>query len=115
MSCQAQEGRKKVAARIIKVNTKDLCLVNKTLQVPTSCMLWYQPYILQHMKLTEIFHHCSKLIKGVVCSKNVKHKRMVSQHVNPRLLLLGGSLEYHKVSNKLASLNNVLQQVLPFS
>ncbi|KAJ4801084.1 1-phosphatidylinositol 3-phosphate 5-kinase [Rhynchospora pubera] len=52
----------------------------------------------------------SKFIKGVVCSKNVKHKRMVSQHVNPRLLLVGGSLEYQKVSNKLASLNNVLQQ-----
>jgi hypothetical protein len=64
------------------------------------------------MKLTQNFLHCSKFIKGVVCSKNVKHKRMISQHVNPRVLLLGGSLEYQKVSNKLASLNNVLQQVI---
>lgn len=47
----------------------------------------------------------------MVCSKNVKHKRMVSQHRNPRLFLLGGSLEYQKTPNKLASLDNVLEQV----
>ncbi|CAA6664291.1 unnamed protein product [Spirodela intermedia] len=52
----------------------------------------------------------SVLVKGVVCTKNVKHKRMISQHKNPRLLLLGGALEYQKVSNKLASLETVLQQ-----
>ena len=47
-----------------------------------------------------------------MCSKNVKHKRMISQHKDPRLLLLAGSLEYQKVSNKLASLETILQQVL---
>ncbi|XP_008801162.2 putative 1-phosphatidylinositol-3-phosphate 5-kinase FAB1C [Phoenix dactylifera] len=52
----------------------------------------------------------STLIKGVVCTKNIKHKRMVSQHRNPRLLLLGGALEYQKVPNKLASINTVLEQ-----
>ncbi|XP_020114885.1 putative 1-phosphatidylinositol-3-phosphate 5-kinase FAB1C [Ananas comosus] len=52
----------------------------------------------------------STLIKGVVCSKNVKHKRMISQHMKPRLLLFGGALEYQRVSNKLASINAVLEQ-----
>ncbi|CAL5037942.1 unnamed protein product [Urochloa decumbens] len=52
----------------------------------------------------------SAFIKGVVCSKNVKHKRMVSQHENPRLLLLGGALEHQKVTNKLASINSILEQ-----
>nr|XP_010909652.1 putative 1-phosphatidylinositol-3-phosphate 5-kinase FAB1C isoform X2 [Elaeis guineensis] len=52
----------------------------------------------------------STLIKGVVCTKNIKHKRMVSQHKNPRLLLLGGALEYQKVPNKLASIDTVLEQ-----
>ncbi|KAJ3694828.1 hypothetical protein LUZ60_000205 [Juncus effusus] len=49
----------------------------------------------------------STFVKGVVCSKNVKHKRMVSQHRNPKLLLLGGELEYQK---KLASLNSALME-----
>ncbi|KAJ4792906.1 1-phosphatidylinositol 3-phosphate 5-kinase [Rhynchospora pubera] len=52
----------------------------------------------------------STFVKGVVCSKNVKHKRMVSQHRNPRLFLLGGALEYQKTPNKLASLDTVLEQ-----
>ncbi|KAL5199263.1 hypothetical protein ABZP36_020466 [Zizania latifolia] len=52
----------------------------------------------------------STFVKGVVCSKNVKHKRMVSKHENPRLLLLGGSLEHQKASNKLASINSILEQ-----
>ncbi|KAL6605816.1 hypothetical protein ACP70R_041469 [Stipagrostis hirtigluma subsp. patula] len=52
----------------------------------------------------------STFIKGIVCSKNVKHKRMVSKHENPRLLLLGGALEHQKVTNKLASINSVLEQ-----
>uniref|UniRef100_A0A0D9WP16 1-phosphatidylinositol-3-phosphate 5-kinase n=1 Tax=Leersia perrieri TaxID=77586 RepID=A0A0D9WP16_9ORYZ len=52
----------------------------------------------------------STFIKGVVCSKNVKHKRMVSKHENPRLLLLGGALEHQKASNKLASIYRILEQ-----
>lgn len=52
----------------------------------------------------------STFIKGVVCTKNVRHKRMVSQHKNPRVLLLGGALEYQRVSNKLASINTVIEQ-----
>lgn len=57
---------------------------------------------------------CSTLIKGVVCTKNIKHKRMTSQYKNPRLLLLGGALEYQKVPNELASFDTLLQQVFFF-
>ncbi|KAI3467002.1 hypothetical protein Pfo_023665 [Paulownia fortunei] len=52
----------------------------------------------------------SKLIKGVVCTKNIKHKRMMSQYKNARLLLLGGALEYQRVPNQLASFETLLQQ-----
>ncbi|KAK3132128.1 hypothetical protein QOZ80_6AG0516240 [Eleusine coracana subsp. coracana] len=52
----------------------------------------------------------STFIKGVVCTKNVKHKRMVSKHENPRLLILGGALEHQKVTNKLASINSIIEQ-----
>ncbi|XP_039144909.1 LOW QUALITY PROTEIN: putative 1-phosphatidylinositol-3-phosphate 5-kinase FAB1C [Dioscorea cayenensis subsp. rotundata] len=52
----------------------------------------------------------SCFIKGVVCTKNISHKRMISQHKNPRILILGGSLEYQKVQHKLASINAVLEQ-----
>ncbi|PKA65136.1 Putative 1-phosphatidylinositol-3-phosphate 5-kinase FAB1C [Apostasia shenzhenica] len=52
----------------------------------------------------------STFVKGVVFTKNVKHKRMVSQHKCPRLLLLGGALEYQRASNKLASINTILEE-----
>ncbi|KFK41525.1 hypothetical protein AALP_AA2G140900 [Arabis alpina] len=52
----------------------------------------------------------SILIRGIVCSKNITHKRMTSQYKNPRLLLLAGSLEYQKVAGQLASFNTLLQQ-----
>ncbi|XP_059645884.1 putative 1-phosphatidylinositol-3-phosphate 5-kinase FAB1C [Cornus florida] len=52
----------------------------------------------------------STLIKGVVCTKNIKHKRMTSQYKNPRLLLLGGALEYQRVPNQLSSFDTLLQQ-----
>ncbi|XP_057765894.1 putative 1-phosphatidylinositol-3-phosphate 5-kinase FAB1C [Salvia miltiorrhiza] len=52
----------------------------------------------------------SKFIKGVVCTKNIKHKRMTSQYKNARLLLLGGALEYQRIPNQLASFETLLQQ-----
>ncbi|ONM04689.1 putative 1-phosphatidylinositol-3-phosphate 5-kinase FAB1C [Zea mays] len=52
----------------------------------------------------------SNFVRGVVCSKNVKHKRMVSEHRNAKLLILGGALEYHRVPNKLASIGRILEQ-----
>ncbi|XP_051145938.1 putative 1-phosphatidylinositol-3-phosphate 5-kinase FAB1C isoform X2 [Andrographis paniculata] len=52
----------------------------------------------------------SSFIKGIVCTKNIKHKRMTSQYKNARLLLLGGALEHQRVSNKLSSFETLLQQ-----
>ncbi|CAN4124939.1 unnamed protein product [Withania somnifera] len=52
----------------------------------------------------------STLVKGVVCTKNIKHKRMTSQYKNARLLILGGALEYQRAANQLASFDTLLQQ-----
>ncbi|ESQ28102.1 hypothetical protein EUTSA_v10018002mg [Eutrema salsugineum] len=52
----------------------------------------------------------SILIRGIVCSKNITHKRMTSQYKNPRVLLLAGSLEYQRAAGQLASFNTLLQQ-----
>uniref|UniRef100_A0A7N0UCP9 1-phosphatidylinositol-3-phosphate 5-kinase n=2 Tax=Kalanchoe fedtschenkoi TaxID=63787 RepID=A0A7N0UCP9_KALFE len=52
----------------------------------------------------------STLVRGIVCTKNIKHKRMNSQYAKPRLLLLGGALEYHRTPNQLASIDALLQQ-----
>ncbi|CDP00755.1 unnamed protein product [Coffea canephora] len=52
----------------------------------------------------------STFIKGVVCTKNIKHKRMNSQYKNPRLLLLGGALEFQGVTNQLESFDILRQQ-----
>ncbi|KAJ7560887.1 hypothetical protein O6H91_03G004700 [Diphasiastrum complanatum] len=52
----------------------------------------------------------STVVKGVVCKKHVAHKRMASRFKNPRLLLLGGALEYQRKSNQLSSLDTLLQQ-----
>ncbi|KAI7745225.1 hypothetical protein M8C21_029913 [Ambrosia artemisiifolia] len=52
----------------------------------------------------------SMFVKGVVCTKNIKHKRMTSQYKNPRLLILGGALEYQRAHDQLASMETLLQQ-----
>ncbi|CAH9104890.1 unnamed protein product [Cuscuta epithymum] len=52
----------------------------------------------------------STFIKGIVCTKNIKHKRMTSHYKNARLLLLGGALEYQRLHSQLASFDNLLQQ-----
>ncbi|KAM0016737.1 putative 1-phosphatidylinositol-3-phosphate 5-kinase [Helianthus debilis subsp. tardiflorus] len=52
----------------------------------------------------------SMFVKGVVCTKNIKHKRMTSQYKNPWLLILGGALEYQRAHNQLASIETLLQQ-----
>lgn len=55
------------------------------------------------------------VVKGVVCKKNVAHRRMASKMEKPRLLILGGALEYQRVSNLLSSFDTLLQQVVLFS
>ncbi|CAM8896523.1 unnamed protein product [Rhodiola kirilowii] len=52
----------------------------------------------------------SMVVKGVVCKKNVAHRRMTSKLEKPRLLILGGALEYQRVSNHLSSFDTLLQQ-----
>lgn len=54
----------------------------------------------------------SMVVKGVVCKKNVAHRRMTSKIDKPRFLVLGGALEYQRVSNQLSSVDTLLQQVL---
>jgi len=55
----------------------------------------------------------SFVVKGVVCKKNVAHRRMSSKKEKPKILILGGALEYQRVSNLLSSFDTLLQQVLP--
>lgn len=56
----------------------------------------------------------SKVIKGVVFKKNIVHKHMPNSYKNPRLLLLGGALEYQPASNQLSSLNALMQQEIDY-
>lgn len=50
----------------------------------------------------------------MVCKKNVAHRRMTSRIEKSRLLILGGALEYQRVSNHLSSFDTLLQQVVTF-
>ncbi|KAK3013615.1 hypothetical protein RJ639_009318 [Escallonia herrerae] len=52
----------------------------------------------------------SMVVKGVVCKKNVAHRRMKSKIDKARLLVLGGALEYQRVANHLSSFDTLLQQ-----
>ncbi|KAL9671187.1 hypothetical protein QQ045_008753 [Rhodiola kirilowii] len=52
----------------------------------------------------------SVVIKGVVCKKNVAHRRMTTAINKPRILILGGALEYQRVSTHLSSFETLLQQ-----
>ncbi|KAG1342572.1 hypothetical protein COCNU_05G008010 [Cocos nucifera] len=49
----------------------------------------------------------SMVVKGVVCKKKV---RMTSKIEKPRFLILGGALEYQRVTNLLSSFDALLQQ-----
>lgn len=70
-------------------------------------------YIFRHIfsQLTT-FPLNSAVVKGVVCKKNVAHRRMTSKIEKPRILILEGALEYQRVSNLLSSFDTLLQQVL---
>lgn len=49
-------------------------------------------------------------VDGVVCTKNVLHKRMANGIHNPRIMLLTFPLEYQRVENHFTSLEPVLKQ-----
>ena len=57
---------------------------------------------------------CSMVVKGVVCKKNVAHRRMMAKINKPRFLILSGALEYQRVPNLLSSVDTLLQQVLVY-
>ncbi|KAI3920656.1 hypothetical protein MKW92_021017 [Papaver armeniacum] len=52
----------------------------------------------------------SMVVKGVVCKKNVAHKHMRNKIEKPRFIILGGALEYQRVSNSVPSINTLLEQ-----
>ncbi|KAG8047616.1 hypothetical protein GUJ93_ZPchr0008g12981 [Zizania palustris] len=52
----------------------------------------------------------SCVVKGIVCKKNVAHRRMASRKEKPHILILGGALEYQRISNLLSSFDTLLQQ-----
>ncbi|KAL8113631.1 1-phosphatidylinositol-3-phosphate 5-kinase FAB1B isoform X1 [Apium graveolens] len=56
------------------------------------------------------YRYESMVVKGVVCKKNVANRRMTSKIEKPRLLILGGALEYQRVPNLLSSFETLLQQ-----
>ncbi len=45
----------------------------------------------------------SCVVNGVVGRKNVTHKAMRRRIASPRVLLLGGALEFHRTQSRLAS------------
>ncbi|KAJ3086428.1 1-phosphatidylinositol-3-phosphate 5-kinase, partial [Quaeritorhiza haematococci] len=52
----------------------------------------------------------SRYVHGVVCSKNVGHKRMHRDISNPKIMLLTFPLEYQRVENQFLSLEPLLSQ-----
>ena len=55
----------------------------------------------------------SKVVNGLVFRKNVVHKLMKSHILQPRVMLLGSMLEYHRTSGKLSSFDTLLEQARP--
>ncbi|DBA97431.1 hypothetical protein WJX77_010396 [Trebouxia sp. C0004] len=52
----------------------------------------------------------SRLVDGLVFRKNVVHKLMRTQIVQPRIMMLGSMLEYHRTTGKLSSFDTLLEQ-----
>lgn len=53
----------------------------------------------------------SAVVHGLVCRKNVAHKRMRTHIKQPRIIMLGNTLEYHRTKHKLSSFDTLLDQV----
>ncbi|XP_070571165.1 1-phosphatidylinositol 3-phosphate 5-kinase-like [Ptychodera flava] len=52
----------------------------------------------------------SCMVNGVVCTKNVAHKKMDTYILNPKILLLTSAIEYQRVENKMSSLDPLVLQ-----
>ena len=59
--------------------------------------------------------HDSKVVNGLVFRKNVIHKLMRSHIAQPRIMMLGSMLEYHRTTGKLSSFDTLLEQVRKLS
>ena len=53
----------------------------------------------------------SKIVHGVVCSKNVANRSMSRWSHDPNILLLSSAIDYQRVENKLMSLEPLMMQV----
>jgi 1-phosphatidylinositol-3-phosphate 5-kinase len=53
----------------------------------------------------------SKIVHGVVCSKNVANRSMPRWSHDPNILLLSSAIDYQRVENKLISLEPLMMQV----
>lgn len=51
-----------------------------------------------------------RIVRGVVCSKNVAHRAMRSRIDNPRILLLRCAVVYQRVEGRMLSLEPVMMQ-----
>lgn len=69
-------------------------------------------HYLQFKILTGSIRTETKLIGGIVCSKNVAHKGMATDIANPKVLLLHCSIVYQRTEGRLMSLEPVLMQVI---
>jgi hypothetical protein len=51
-------------------------------------------------------------VNGVVFRKNVSHKKMAADgnKINPRILLLSGSIDFQRTDNRLASMDTLIEQ-----
>jgi 1-phosphatidylinositol-3-phosphate 5-kinase len=52
----------------------------------------------------------SEYVRGLACSKNVAHKRMMRALIRPRILILTFPLEFYRVESQLMSLEPILAQ-----
>lgn len=55
----------------------------------------------------------SKIVHGVVCSKNVANRSMPRWSHDPNILLLSSAIDYQRVESKLISLEPLMMQVKP--
>ena len=55
----------------------------------------------------------SRVVDGLVFRKNVVHKLMRTHISQPRIMMLGNMLEYHRTTGKLSSFDTLLEQVGP--
>lgn len=57
----------------------------------------------------------SRVVDGLVFRKNVVHKLMRTHISQPRIMMLGSMLEYHRTAGKLSSFDTLLEQVGSFT